>query len=286
MRIEPGMTALVTGAAGGIGGAMAKRLAERGVHLILADRREDALKQTADSLSSHPIDIRCVAFDLADQNAMARELDALIDAGPAIDLFFSCAGVCRYQHARRAEWSDFNELLDVNLRAPVLITTRLLRALPAELPADAAFHVALIGSMFGLLSDRKLAAYCTAEHGLTGFADAMWAEFAGTNIGVTLVCAGFVETGLIDAEGERDPHIKSKAPPRWLHTSPDRLARLTLRAVERNKPLIVVTPLARFVWRAKRFCPWLLRLTQRLRFVRWRRKKTQRREAANDGASI
>src|SRR5690606_27261705 len=112
-------------------------------------------------------------------------------------------------------------------------------------------------SISGIVAGGRFNAYHTSKFGLVGFTEALRAEYNRRGIGVTNLCPGPVSSNLYNrAMSGRDKPVPN--PPRWLCASPEVVARRGIRGIKRNKRLVLVTPLARFLYWAKRISPALL----------------------------
>jgi len=187
MRVADGR-ALVTGASGGIGGAVARRLHAAGAHLVLHGRVDDRLASLADELGA-----RVVAADLAAPDG-PQQLAAA--AGP-LDVVVHCAGVGLRGEFAQADVADIDRLIALNLRGCVLLTRAVL---PAMLAARRG-HLAFVGSIAGLTGVAREACYAATKAGVLTFADSLAVELAGTGVGVSTISPGAVETGFWDARG-------------------------------------------------------------------------------------
>jgi short-subunit dehydrogenase len=223
---------LLTGAAGGIGAALARAFAAAGARLALVDRDEAGLASVADALpdttqvSLHPL-------DLADFSAFDGLLADVIAAHGQLDVLVNNAGLTVHGTFADHTAADLDLVLDVDLRAPVHLTRV---ALPHLLRAERA-HVVLVSSMAGGLAFPFQSAYSTAKFGLRGFGAALRIELAREGIGVTTVMPGAIATGLLASAASHDEGTSSQLSTMMLRygTSPDRVARGVLRAIRRNR---------------------------------------------------
>ncbi len=118
-------------------------------------------------------------------------------------------------------------------------------------------HLFNVSSIFGLVAADQTAAYHASKYGLVGFSESLRTEYARLNLGVTVLCPGFTRTNLYRAAGSgREGPIPT--PPDWLCTRPEQVARQAIRAIYRNRGLVVVSALARFLWYSKRYFPGLI----------------------------
>ncbi len=239
-----GGTAVVTGAAGGIGEALATELAARGSHLVLLDRDADRLAGVASSLRrAHPtLQVRTHVVDLADAAATARAADAVLAASPRVTLLVDNAGVALLGRFDQVGLEEFWWVVEVNLRATVQLTHALLPALRAS-PGS---HVVTVSSVFGLVAPSGQVAYATSKAGVRAFTSTLRAELAPLGVGVTVVHPGGVATriardarpgGGVDADEVRaDGEVFT----RLLPTPPPVAARAVVDGVERRRPRVLV----------------------------------------------
>jgi len=271
-----GKKALVTGAAGGIGRAIALQLSATGVKVCLVDIDADnlaavlqeirlghgeAISYSCDVSRSDQIDA-CIAFTLATWG----DLDILVNN----------AGICCYGPIDNTPQAMFDKVLAVNLQAPIRFSTGLLSVLKRQQES----HILNVASMYGLFATNRCAAYHTSKFGLVGFSEALRAECARDGLGVTTLCPGFVNTELFTAM-ETDAYRQPRRPPAWVTTTPEHVARKAITAIKKNQGLVTVTALARFGYLAKRVAPSLL---GRLYAIGKSKKKQQLTNEANKAA--
>ncbi len=168
--------AVLTGASGGIGAAIARRLAPRAALLVLVGRQRAALDALAAQLDC-PVLIVC--GDLCDPQTL-QEVAAAARAGGGIDLLVNNAGVSGFHAFDTQDPAAIRKLIDTNLVAPMLLT----RALLPLLGQAAAAQVVNVGSVFGALGFPGFAAYGAAKAGLAGFSQALRRELSDSTIAV------------------------------------------------------------------------------------------------------
>jgi 3-oxoacyl-[acyl-carrier protein] reductase len=253
MKVLRGRTALVTGAASGIGRAIAAALAREGVNLVITDRDADGLALTRQQAEHEGVGVTSIVCDLAEPERIAEMLDAVVSNAP-LHILVNCAGVAFFGQQRGMEDADWRNIIAVNLMAPIQITTRLIATLAR---ADEA-HIVNMASFLGLVPARRLTAYQASKYGLVGYTLALRGDYQRPNFGVSVICPGFVETPMLAQTGRSEmltwrPGIRS-----WLCTTPEHIADVTVRAIKRNKGLVVITAFAHLMWRLNRFFPWLV----------------------------
>lgn len=182
--------ALVTGASGGIGRAIARQLHGQGAHVILSGRRKDALEQLAGELRE-----RCslVVADLGSSDGVATLMDAVEKEG--LDILVNNAGLTRDNLAMRMKDEDWQEVLDVNLSAGFRLTRGLLRGMMKRRFG----RIINITSIVAVTGNPGQANYAAAKAGMIGMSKALAAEVASRGITVNCVAPGFIETPMTDA---------------------------------------------------------------------------------------
>jgi short-subunit dehydrogenase len=221
-----GARALVTGATGGIGGAIARALHARGAHVVLTGRREDLLEELRSSLGERA---ELVPGDLAERDGPAR----LAAAAGDVDVLVANAALPASGRLEDFDPEDIDRALDVNLRAPMQLTRALL---PAMLQRGRG-HVVLVSSLSGKVASPRSGVYSATKFGLRGFAAGLREDVEPSGIGVSVVFPGFVsEAGFFADSGVKLP--------RWVGTrTPDQVAAAVVQGVERGRAELDVAPL-------------------------------------------
>lgn len=184
-------TAVVTGAASGIGEALAAGLARRGSHLVLLDRDAERLHRVADAVrAGHPtLQVATVVVDLADRETTDRAGAELAEHHPETTLMINNAGVALGGDFDQLTLDEFNWLIDINFRAVVTLTHHLLPVLRRHPGA----HLANVSSVFGLVAPAGQSAYAASKFAVRGFTEVLRHELAG-EVGVTCVHPGGIST--------------------------------------------------------------------------------------------
>jgi short-subunit dehydrogenase len=243
---------LVTGAASGIGRALALALAREGADLCLVDVDEMNLAAAAREARALGVTVTTEVCDLTQSSQITTAVRSVLSGG-ALNILVNNAGVAFYGATHDMTAAQWDRLIAVNLLAPIQLTRELM---PALLAQDEA-HVLNVCSIFGLVPLRKGAAYQTSKFGLVGLSAALRAEY-GRDLGVTALCPGFVRTVLLETFETGGAGQRRHAIPVWACTSPENVAAAAIRAIRRNKGLVVITPAARLLWWIARFSPGLL----------------------------
>ena len=248
--------AIVTGAASGIGRAVAISLAQRGCHVALVDRDATGLGETASLLSSG-VRVSRHALDVADGAAIAA-LPATVQAEHGgVDLLVNNAGVAIGGTFEQVSAEDFDWLFSINFHAVVRLTRAFLPLLKASDDA----RLVNVSSLFGLIAPPGQAAYCASKFAVRGFSECLRHELAETSVGVTVVHPGGVATaiarnarppaGVDAAEAERE-RTSFEA---FLKMPPAEAGETIVRGVERRKPRIIVGKDAKMAALIERIMP-------------------------------
>uniref|UniRef100_A6W201 Short-chain dehydrogenase/reductase SDR n=1 Tax=Marinomonas sp. (strain MWYL1) TaxID=400668 RepID=A6W201_MARMS len=174
-------TCLLTGATGGIGQAIAKALANKGVSLILQGRSESRLQQLSDSL---PGEHKILVADIT--TIQGREKICRMAELNAISMLINNAGVGQFSLLEETEETVIVDTLEINLLAPILLIQELLPLLQkADQQQPAPSYVINVGSAFGSIGFAGQSIYCASKFGLRGFTEALFRELADTNVHVS-----------------------------------------------------------------------------------------------------
>ena len=269
MKTIRGKKALVTGAASGIGRAIALALAREGATLYLLDIDAINLAVVAAEARRHGAPVVEASCDLAQPPQVTAAVQALLEHWGGLDILVNNAGVSYHGKTETMPAKLWQRLLAINLLAPVQLTMELLPTLLAREEG----HIVNVCSIMGLVAIPKFTAYQTSKFGLVGFSESLRAEYTCRGLGVTALCPGFVRTNIyqamLDGEGARP----MRTPPRWLWASPELVAARAVRAIYRNHGVAPVTWLAGFLWSVKRHAPRLWDFASRSR------KKKERKPA-------
>jgi short-subunit dehydrogenase len=244
-----GRTAVLTGAASGIGEQLAYGLAGRGSDLVLIDRDGDGLDRVAKVIADRrpARTVETIVVDLADRDATEAVARQVLAAHPRLGLLVNNAGVAlggRFEHLAVEE---FEWVMDINFRAPLLLTHHLLPALLAE-PGS---HLVNVSSLFGLIAPPGQSAYSASKFALRGFSQALAGELAEHGVGVTTVHPGGIRTNIA-----RSARMAAAAPAAELDSGrqsfdkllsypPEKAAVEILNAVERRRARLLIAPSAK-----------------------------------------
>jgi short-subunit dehydrogenase len=239
-----GGVALVTGAAGGIGAALALNLARRGMALALVDRDAAALQAVADQAAAAGVAVSRHVIDLAERAQVEAVLPAVLDAHGRLTLLVNNAGVALGGRFEQVDEADFDWLMRINFDAPVRLTRACLPVL-ARAPAALVVNVS---SIFGIVAPPGQTAYCASKFALRGFSESLRHELAmaGSPVRLMLVHPGGVRTGIADnarvaVTATADEVASEQAAWRvLLRLSPEQAAEQIARGIVRRAPRVLV----------------------------------------------
>ncbi|OGB03405.1 MAG: acetoin dehydrogenase [Burkholderiales bacterium RIFCSPHIGHO2_12_FULL_69_20] len=240
----PGGVALVTGAAGGIGAALALNLARRGMALALVDRDAAGLQAVADQAAAVGVAVSRHVIDLAERAQVDGVLPAVLAAHGRLTLLVNNAGVALGGRFEQVDEADFDWLMRINFDAPVRLTRACLPVL-ARAPAALVVNVS---SIFGIVAPPGQTAYCASKFALRGFSESLRHELAmaGSPVRLMLVHPGGVRTGIADnarvaVTATADEVASEQAAWRvLLRLSPEQAAEQIARGIVRRAPRVLV----------------------------------------------
>jgi uncharacterized protein len=216
--------AVVTGASSGIGAATARRLAAEGFEVVCAARRVERIEALAAEIGG-----RAIAADLSAPDGPERLVAAVGD----VDVLVHSAGLSQSGEITALAPAEIDELLDVNLRAPIMLA----RLLAEPMAARGTGHLAFVSSLQGKTAGPYSALYTATKFGLRGFSLALRLDMADHGVGVSCISPGFVrDAGMFADSG-------ASLPPGVRTVTPDAVAAAIVVAIERNRAEVDAAPL-------------------------------------------
>jgi 3-oxoacyl-[acyl-carrier protein] reductase len=185
--------ALVTGSARGIGKAIAETLAKRGANLIVTDLNVDQAAATAEEIRSNiGVETLALQVDVSDFNSVNAMIKGALEAFDQVDILINNAGITRDNLIMRMDESDWDSVLDVNLKGAWNCSKALIRSMMKKRYG----RIINISSVSGLAGQAGQTNYSASKAGLVGFTKALAREVASRNITVNAVAPGFIPTAL------------------------------------------------------------------------------------------
>ena len=266
MRLD-GRTAVITGAAGGIGRAIAMSLARRRCNLAIADVDESGLTVTAELARKHDVRVSQHVIDVADRAAVAEFPQIVAKEHPGVDVLINNAGVAVGGTFEQVSETDFEWLFEINFWGVVRMTRAFLPLLHAS--GDA--RIVNLSSIYGVVAPPEQTAYSASKFAVRGFSEALRHELEGSGIGVTVVHPGGVATSIAEKArlpaGVSDDEIARRREKyrKLLRLPPEVAGEIIVSAVERRQSRVLVGSDAKLISLIARLVPvsyWKLLASQ------------------------
>ena len=257
-----GKTALVTGAASGIGLETALAFARRGADLVICDLDEVGLGSAAERIEGLGRNVFTRRVDVASADEMRAFAADVHQRVEAVDVLMNNAGVAIGGPFLSTSLEDWNWILGINTLGVVHGCHFFI---PRMIERAKGGHVINLSSAAGYSASSALAAYNATKFSVLGLSEALWEELKPHSIGVTAVCPGIIDTPITRNArlvGEMDkPEMREEMVSGYQRRgyTPERVARNILKAVEKNRLVAPISPEAWGLYYMKRFAPWLLR---------------------------
>jgi NAD(P)-dependent dehydrogenase (short-subunit alcohol dehydrogenase family) len=234
MRELTDKVAVVTGAASGIGRAVAVLLAEKGCHVALVDVQEGPLAETAALVSAKGRKTSQHLVDVSDRAAVSELPEAVLAQHGCVDVLVNNAGIASGYTFEDHPIEHFERLIGVNFYGVVYGCKYFLPHLKQRPEA----HIVNISSMFGIFAFPTQAAYSASKFAVRGFSQVLWVELAASPVRVTCVYPGGVQTNLVRASPgwAHGTEVHQQQFEQVVRRTPEAAARRIVRAIERNKP--------------------------------------------------
>ena len=261
-----GRTAVVTGAGSGIGRACALALAQRGAGLAICDVNDAGLAETATAAEKRGVPVLAQHVDVASADAMQAFAAAVHARVRAVDVLVNNAGVGLGGGLLESSLEDWRWIVDINLFGVVHGCHFFV---PAMVRSGRGGHVVNVASMAGYCATSMMPAYTATKFAVVGFSESLREELAPHGIGVTAVCPGVIDTGIVQASRLRGAHGTDAARADMQRSftrrgyGPERVAARIVRAIERDEAVVPVTPEAWELYLLKRVSPALTSLLSR-----------------------
>jgi NAD(P)-dependent dehydrogenase (short-subunit alcohol dehydrogenase family) len=262
-----GKQAIVTGAGSGIGVALCRALVAAGADVVCTDIDGDAAARTATPLGAKA---RAARLDVTDAAAVQAAVDDVVSRAGRLDLMFNNAGIVWGGDTELLTLDQWNAIIDVNIRGVV-------HGVAAAYPLmvrQGHGHIINTASMAGLTAAGQVTSYVMTKHAVVGLSLALRSEAAARGVGVLVVCPAAVETPILDKGAiggfvGRDYFLSAQGGKPY---DADRLANDILRAVEKNKPILVKPRVAHAQWLFARLAPRLMNRVS-MRFIAGQRAR-------------
>ena len=258
IRIFDGATAIVTGAASGIGRSLATELAQRGCEVVLADLQLAQAEEAASGIKAAGGKATAVQIDVRDFPAIKRLVGDTFRRSGRLDYIFNNAGIGIGGGVNRYAIEDWNYIVDVNLRG---VINGVHAAYPLMI-GQGFGHIINTASMAGLLPSPGHVAYATTKHAIVGLSISLRAEAALLRVRVSVLCPGVIRTPIWEGGGKYgktysviSPELVKQLLEKARPMPPDIFAKKALNLVAKNKGIIIVPALWKSRWWFNRLSP-------------------------------
>lgn len=225
-------TVWITGAASGIGKALAMEYARKKAIVILSDRDEDGLKLVGEECQNLGAKTVLAPFDLAKAGEIEKAAETVLKDYPKVDILISNGGISQRSYAIETPIEIDRRILEINFFGAITLTKALLPALIA----NGGGNIAVTSSMTGKFGFPLRTAYCASKHAVQGYFEALRAELFDKNVKVTIVSPGRVYTNIsvnaIDGSGKAHGVMD---PGQAKGITAQKCARKIMKAISRNK---------------------------------------------------
>lgn len=254
-----GKNVFVTGAASGIGRAVAVAAAREGARLFLTDVNQGGLLDAVEEIRSAGGEVVYAApVDVSDHDAVRAMATGITDEHGSMDVVMNIAGIAMWGTISSMPHSTWRRVVDINLMGPIHVLEYLV---PPMIDAGRGGQVVNVSSAAGIIGMPWHAAYSASKFGLRGVSEVLRFDLARHHIGVSLVCPGGVDTGLtetvdiagVDQTGPKfakaQAHFKKRA------VTPEQAARSILDGVRKNRYWVYTSPDIRAAHLLQRYFP-------------------------------
>ena len=232
---------VVTGAAGGMGLAFARRFGQAGAKVALLDLKQEAVAGAAETLHGEGIDTLARTCDVADPESVIAAIEAVLAHFGAIDALINNAGISARAAFADTQLSVFQKVLAVNFFGPLYGTKAALGSLRRR-----GGLIITISSLAGFSPLYGRTAYAASKHALHGLFDSLRSELRGSGVEVLLVCPGFTATGIgtaaLDGDGTITRHPQTTA---GKPATPEQVAEQVFNAARHHRRMLVLTRVGR-----------------------------------------
>ena len=240
-RSFAGKTIAVTGAAGGMGLAFARRFGQAGARVAMLDVKFEAVEASAELLISEGIETLAIGCDVSDAQNVAAAMTRVVDHFGEVDVLINNAGISARAAFEATHLAVFHRVMGINFFGALYATRAALGSLKRRRGM-----IITISSLAGFSPLLGRTAYAASKHALHGLFDSLRSELRGTGVGVLIVCPGFTATGIgtaaLDGDGSITRHPQSSV---GKPAAPEQVAEQVFRAAEKNRRLLVLTPVGR-----------------------------------------
>ena len=280
MEIYGGKTALVTGAASGIGKSLCEKLARYGTHVVMADINFKQLEKETNVLLQQGLKVKAVHLDVTDEQAFKKLIQATADEYGRLDYLFNNAGIAIVGEVHDLTMDHWRKVFDVNLNGLLYGTFHAYQLMVQQ----GCGHIVNLSSVEGVLPFPTTASYVGTKHAVFGLSESLWVEAVDLGVDITIVCPGYIRTPMLDTSETVNTSMSA-----WKKSllvvlfeklasiTPATCARLILDGVAKKKVIVFTPKIGWLFWLNYRIWPTMYMHMLRMfhRMDRQRIKKLQ-----------
>jgi short-subunit dehydrogenase len=248
----------ITGASSGIGEATAYQFAKEGAKLILSARREDELLRVKNNIHAGDIPLNQVfvlPMDMEEIEKIPEKAKQAMAHFGKVDVLFNNAGISQRGSVLETDMAVYQKIMNLNFFGVIALTKAVLPFMQQQKSG----HIAVTSSISGKLATPMRSGYCASKHALHGFFDALRSEVYQDNIGITIICPGYIHTNIslnaVAADGSKFGKMDEN---QANGMSPDECAKRIVEAIDKQKDEVYMGGKEVLGVYLKRFFPRLL----------------------------
>ncbi|HVZ34979.1 MAG TPA: SDR family oxidoreductase [Polyangiaceae bacterium] len=276
-KVTTRKVAIITGGASGIGRALAEELAARDMELVIADRQAELAQEIVHALRQRGASAYVAEADVRSFESLQHLVESTVARSGRIDYFFNNAGIGAAGPMESYSLQDWNEVFDVNLRG----VAHGVQAVYPRMIAQGFGHIINTASVAGLIAFPGAGSYTASKFGVVALSRALRVEAAHHGIRVSVLCPGLVRTPILSGgrygrvnAGAMSEDARARSVERLRPMPPEVFARKALRAVMRDRAVIVIPSWWKLAWYLERLAPDLSLWLAGRAFARMRREMT------------
>ena len=261
IRIFDGATAIVTGAASGIGRGLVEELAKRGCEVVLADRQIEAAEEIASAINAAGGKATAVELDVVNFSEMERLVEETAKRTGRLDYMFNNAGIAITGNVSDYNIEDWNQIVEVNLSGVI----NGVQAAYQVMMSQGFGHIVNTASFAGLVPTPGNVAYASTKHAIVGLSISLRAEAAMLGLRVSVLCPSFVRTAILEDGGKFGRSLIDLSPDqkrrlleyyeKFKPMHPKGYAAKALDLIAKNKAIIVLPSRWKIIWLFCRLFP-------------------------------
>jgi short-subunit dehydrogenase len=261
IRIFDGATAIVTGAASGIGRGLVEELAKRGCEAVLADRQIEAAEKIALAINAAGGKATAVELDVTNFSRTEQVVKETVDRTGRLDYMFNNAGIAINGNVSHYKIEDWNQILEVNLHGVI----NGVQAAYQVMMSQGFGHIVNTASFAGLAPTPGNVAYASTKHAIVGLSISLRAEAAMLGLRVSVLCPSFVRTAILEDGGKFGRSVMDLSPDqkrrlleyyeKFKPMHPNGYAAKALDLIAKNKAIIVLPSRWKIIWLFCRLFP-------------------------------